>query len=50
MAIIAVIYRCLRCGHETEGEHDTARGPQELTCPRCKSNSVRRIPRDKATK
>jgi len=47
MAILDVIYLCLRCGHETEGEYDTAQGPQELTCPKCKSNSVRRLPRKK---
>ena len=48
MAIIDVIYRCLRCGHETEDEYETTKGPQELTCPKCKSNSVRRIPKGKA--
>jgi putative FmdB family regulatory protein len=50
MAILDVIYRCLRCGHEYEGEYDSANGPQELSCPKCKSNSVRRIPKKDAAK
>ena len=45
MALEEVKFRCLRCGHEYSGEHDTAKGPQELTCPKCKSNSVRRLPK-----
>jgi DNA-directed RNA polymerase subunit RPC12/RpoP len=46
VAVTDVIYRCLRCGYEHEGEHDSTKGPQELTCPKCKSNSVRRLPKE----
>jgi DNA-directed RNA polymerase subunit RPC12/RpoP len=45
MAIVEVIYVCLRCGHRYEGEHDSSKGAVELTCPKCKSNSVRRMPK-----
>ncbi|MHC5037543.1 MAG: hypothetical protein ACYTHM_09535 [Planctomycetota bacterium] len=50
MAVMDVIYRCLRCGHEYEGEYDSAKGPQELTCVKCKSNSVRRLPKNSVKK
>ena len=43
MAVRDVIYICLRCGAEREGKYDSAKGPEELTCPECKSNSVRRV-------
>lgn len=45
MAIVEVVYVCLRCGHRYEGEHDSSKGAVELTCPKCKSNSVRRMPK-----
>ncbi|GEM_PF-794566 len=50
MSIVDVIFKCLRCGHTFEGEHDTSKGPQELTCPKCKSNSVRRMPKEEKGK
>jgi DNA-directed RNA polymerase subunit RPC12/RpoP len=36
-------FQCLRCGHEYTG---VFRKDAERTCPRCRSNSVRRL-RDK---
>jgi len=35
-------FRCLRCGHEFVTTYDKE-NPQERACPKCKSNSVRRI-------
>ncbi|MFQ6093442.1 MAG: hypothetical protein ACE5OR_12365 [bacterium] len=35
-------FRCLRCGHEFVDTY-TPGVPQERTCPKCMSNSVRRI-------
>lgn len=35
-------FKCLRCGHEFKGTF--IRGvPEERSCPKCGSNSVRRI-------
>jgi len=31
-------FRCMRCGHEWEAEHDPEK---ERMCPKCRSNSVR---------
>ena len=39
-------FRCLRCEHEYEGKY-TPKVAQELTCPKCGSNSVRRLPEPK---
>ncbi len=39
-----VTFKCLRCGNEYRGVLDT---DVERMCPRCRSNSVRRI-KDKA--
>lgn len=36
-----VTYRCMRCGNEWRGEYDIE--SIERMCPRCRSNSVRRI-------
>jgi DNA-directed RNA polymerase subunit RPC12/RpoP len=36
-------YKCLRCGHEYRDTYDKSQGPKELTCPKCRSNSVRRL-------
>ena len=36
-------FRCLRCGHEYAGPYDSAK-PQERSCPKCQSNSVRPLP------
>ena len=41
------LYRCLRCGHEYREFYDTKWGPVELTCSKCRSNSVRRMPKPK---
>ncbi len=41
------VYRCLRCGHEYRDEYDPKGPPRELTCPKCRSNSVRPLPRKK---
>lgn len=35
-------FKCLRCGYEFEDKY-TPDVPQERTCPKCGSNSVRRI-------
>jgi len=34
---------CLRCGHEFKQPYDPKAGPQERACPKCHSNSVRRV-------
>jgi predicted nucleic acid-binding Zn-ribbon protein len=40
-------YKCLRCGHDY-GEFFDPRAPLvERTCPRCRSNSVRRLDAEK---
>jgi len=36
--------KCLRCGFEYSATTDNKKGPQERVCPKCKSNSVRRLP------
>jgi DNA-directed RNA polymerase subunit RPC12/RpoP len=33
-------FRCMRCGHTWESDDDPK---QERTCPKCKSNSVRKV-------
>lgn len=40
-----VTFKCLRCGHEFRGVYDT---DVERMCPKCRSNSVRRV-KEKAT-
>jgi len=35
-----VTFKCLRCGHEWRGLLDT---DIERMCPKCRSNSVRRV-------
>jgi len=35
-------FKCLRCAHEYDGKY-TPKIPQERSCPKCGSNSVRRI-------
>ncbi len=37
-----VDFKCLRCGHEFTGPYDK-KMPIETTCPKCHSNSVRKI-------
>jgi predicted nucleic acid-binding Zn-ribbon protein len=41
-----VTFKCLRCGNEFRGVYDT---DVERMCPKCRSNSVRRI-KDKETR
>jgi predicted Zn-ribbon and HTH transcriptional regulator len=36
--------KCLRCGHTYEVEMDSKQEIKERVCPKCKSNSVRRMP------
>jgi len=38
-----VTYKCLRCGNAWQETYDPASGAVELTCAKCKSNSVRRL-------
>jgi len=43
-----VTFKCLRCGNEFRGIHDT---DVERMCPKCRSNSVRRVKeQDKETR
>ncbi len=37
-----VDFKCLRCGHEFTGPYDK-KIPMERACPKCSSNSVRKI-------
>jgi putative FmdB family regulatory protein len=48
MVLMEMIFRCLRCGHEYEEKADPKDFPKELTCPKCMSNSVRRMIKEKA--
>jgi len=50
MAEAEYTYKCLRCGHEYKEIYDPDWGSQELTCPSCRSNSVRRMPLKKPEK
>jgi len=50
MAEAEYTYKCLRCGHEYKALYDPDCGAQELTCPACRSNSVRRLPPQKSEK
>jgi DNA-directed RNA polymerase subunit RPC12/RpoP len=36
-------FKCLRCGHEYSAPFDPDTEPQERSCPKCRSNSVRRL-------
>ena len=36
-------YRCLRCGHEYPEFFDPGAPLVERACPKCRSNSVRRL-------
>jgi len=35
-------FKCLRCGYEYEDKY-TVGVPQERSCPKCGSNSIRRL-------
>jgi len=36
-------FKCLRCGLEYTAPFDPEEEPQERSCPKCRSNSVRRL-------
>jgi len=38
-----VRFKCLRCGYEYSLPQSEPSEPQERTCPRCRSNSVRLV-------
>ena len=45
-----VLFKCLHCGYEYTGLYDP-KNMAERTCPKCRSNSIRRLPNPKpATK
>ena len=39
-------FKCLRCNHEYEDKY-IPKVPQERSCPKCGSNSVRRLEKKK---
>jgi predicted Zn-ribbon and HTH transcriptional regulator len=39
-------YKCLRCGYQYEMEADPDGKVKERICPKCKSNSVRKMKSD----
>lgn len=43
-------FKCLRCGLGFSGPYDPELEPQERSCPKCRSNSVRLIKDKKETK
>lgn len=49
MAEREVLFKCLACGHEYPGMYD-ADNIQERSCPKCRSNSIRRLPKPKPAK
>ena len=40
-------FKCLRCGHEYSAPKPEKAVMEERTCPRCRSNSVRKIDESK---
>jgi len=42
-----VRFKCMRCGHQWEAEHDP---DKERMCPKCRSNSVRVLKAGKESK
>ena len=40
-------FKCLRCGHEFKLPYTPGEPPKERACPKCLSNSVRRIKEEK---
>ena len=36
-------FKCLRCGNEYTEQYDEEQEPKERSCPKCKSNSIRRV-------
>jgi len=49
MAAREVLFKCLNCGHEYPGMFDMDH-ITERVCPKCRSNSVRRLPMPKTAK
>ena len=47
MAVTQSRFRCLNCGYEYDGVYDS-NNVTERTCPQCRSNSIRRLPKPKA--
>jgi DNA-directed RNA polymerase subunit RPC12/RpoP len=43
-------FRCLRCGNEFQEPFDPKAPLVERACPKCKSNSVRRLKKPAGTK
>jgi len=43
MAAKETALKCLNCGHEYMGMYDP-KNVTERSCPKCRSNSVRRLP------
>ena len=41
-------YKCLRCTHEFSAPFNPDEEPQERTCPKCRSNSVRHLKQRKS--
>lgn len=39
-----VQFRCMRCGHEFVAVHRKDGDLVERICPKCRSNSIRRVP------
>lgn len=37
-------FKCLHCGHEYKMAEDLKKEVRERICPKCKSNSVRKLP------
>jgi DNA-directed RNA polymerase subunit RPC12/RpoP len=46
MVVTQTRFKCLNCGHEYDGIYDS-KNITERTCPQCRSNSVRRLPKPK---
>ena len=40
-------WKCLRCGHDFVEPYDPSAPLIERQCPKCRSNSVRRVPPQK---
>jgi len=36
--------KCLRCGHEYTVKREPKEAARDRVCPRCQSNSVRKLP------
>ena len=39
-------WKCLRCGHDFVEPYDKSAPLIERQCPKCRSNSVRRVPKN----